>query len=247
MKNRFLVASLILMLSNSISFANPASQSWVKSWVTDNFAPLVGAATQNWVSTYFALLDPANINWSSLCPNGQSLTNSAGCAPNCNSGSAVSVCTQIFRTGQVAQMAGIASPYLDNGIVVFKLIQTGGAGTGASFNVVLQPTPNGYGYMCEILNSNATPAILWNVQQSPPFPTTVITMDSSVNPNNQIISSNFVSTVTQPAGVVNYWYSNPSNPLYMMCLGYSVTNVNQLSSNAACGGSGNACVTYTLQ
>ena len=78
--------------------------------------------------------------------------------------------------------------------------------------------------------------------------TGVITMDASVSPNSQIVSSNFVNTVAQPAGTVNYWYNNPTNPLYMMCVSYQVNaGTNQLSSNAACGGATDQCITYSFQ
>ena len=97
----------------------------------------------------------ATIDWSSLCPTGQSLANSVGCAPNCSSGPAAAACNAIINTAQVSQKTGVPTPYLSNGIVMFKLTQTGG-GSSASFHVSLGTTQSGFGYMCEILNSNAT-------------------------------------------------------------------------------------------
>jgi len=209
---------------------------------------LAKASTTDFDTEWTNLPATATIDWSSLCTGGQSLTDSSGCTPDCTSGAAASACTTIFNTGQVSQATGVPSPALSNGVVVFRLTQTGG-GTGASFNVLLSATPTGFGYMCEILNSNATSATLWDVQAAAPFPTSVIVMDASISPNAIITSDNFVNTVTQPAGGTYYWYNNPTNPLYMMCLGYRVNGgTNQLSSNASCGGTvGPQCISYSFQ
>ena len=192
------------------------------------------------------LAGAAAINWPSLCSGGQSLTDANGCLPDCTNGSAAPACAAIFNAGQVSQSTGVPTPVLSNGVVVFKLTQTGG-GSSASFNVFLASTPTGFGYMCEVLNSNATRATVWDASQNPAISTSVIAMDASTNPGLPITSDNFVSTVTQPAvGGPVFWYTNPSNPLYTVCLSYQLTG-NQLGSHAACGGAGNACISYSIQ
>ena len=116
---------------------------------------------------------------------------------------------------------------------------------GASFNVVLQQQPTGYGYMCEILNSNGTPATLWDANATPSFPISIITMVDISSP--PYFSDNFVTTIAGSQGQTKYWYNNLSNPLYMLCLGYQVINGNNLQSNASCGGiTGATCVSYSL-
>lgn len=186
------------------------------------------------------------IDWISLCRPGQLLTDSAGCTPDCDHGPTAITCQTLIRTGQIENLTGIPQPYLRTGIVVFKLAQLAETGTSAVFNVTLNQKPSGYGYMCEILNANGTPATLWDTTTHPPIPTSIITLDSNVS-GPPFTSDNFVTTVTQPAGGVFYWYNNPNNPLYMACLGYIVNAPNTLQSNTACGGSGPICVSYTLQ
>lgn len=185
------------------------------------------------------------INWASLCLVGQSLTDSAGCTPDCNRGIAAPTCNTLMRTGQVENLSGIPLPYQRTGVVVFELTQTIGTGTSALFNVTLSQKPSGYGYTCEILNANGTPATLWDTSH-PTAPTSIITLDSNVS-GPPFKSDSFATTITQPAGSVFYWYNNPNNPLYMMCLGYTATEPNTLQSNTACGGNESICVSYTLQ
>ena len=235
MKIKLILANImmagIMLPSITLAAPTPASQDWVKTWVSANFTPIT--------------ITPS-INWSSLCTTGQSLTDSTGCSPNCNSGSATSTCNTIFNRGQVEQLSGISLPYLNSGVVVFKLTQTGSSGSGASFNVILQQQPTGYGYMCEILNADATPAVLWDASTASSFPTSIITMDSNISAP-PYLSDNFVTTIAGSQGQTKYWYNNLSNPLYMLCLGYQVTNGNNLQSNAACGGTtGATCVSYSL-
>ena len=85
------------------------------------------------------------------------------------------------------------------------------------------------------------------MQQPSPYPTSVIVLDATVNPNAPITSDNFVNTVAQPSGTANFWYQNPANPLYMMCVGYKVNGgTNQLLSSPACSGSGSQCISYSI-
>ncbi len=186
------------------------------------------------------------IDWASLCRPGQLLTDSAGCTPDCDHGPTATTCQTLMRTGQIESLTGVPQPYLRTGIVVFKLTQLTEIEPSAVFNVTLNQKPSGYGYMCEILNTNGTPATLWDTTTHPPIPTSIITLDSNVS-GPPFKSDNFVTTVTQPAGGVFYWYNNPNNSLYMACLGYIVNAPNTLQSNTACGGSGPICVSYTLQ
>lgn len=187
-----------------------------------------------------------SIDWPSLCLAGQLLTDSAGCTPDCAQGSTAITCQTLIRAGQIENLTGVRQPYLRTGMVVFKLTQLAGVGTFSVFNVTLNQKPSGYGYMCEILNANGTPATLWDTTTHPPIPTSIITLDSNIS-GPPFKSDDFVTTVTQPAGGVAYWYKNPNNPLYMACVGYTVSAPNTLQSNTACGGSGPVCVSYTLQ
>ena len=107
--SNILIAGITVLTTNIHAAPNPASQDWVKTWVSANFT------SQDWVKAWasanFTPITPA-INWSSLCSSGQSLTDSTGCSPNCNSGSAASTCNTIFNKGQVEQLSGIALPFL---------------------------------------------------------------------------------------------------------------------------------------
>jgi len=233
MINRILIILALCLLGNSAAMAaNPASQDWVKTWVTANFTPKTGA-----------------INWSSLCPSGQSLTDSTGCTPNCNSGAAAATCNTVFSLGNVEQLSRIPLPYLDNGVVVFQLTQTTSTGPEVSLVIALNSAPTNYGYMCEILNANGTPATLWDAEYTPiAFPNTIITLDSNLN-TPPYASDHFVNAYAQPLGSAFYWYNNPKNPLYMMCLGYQVAaGSNNLQSYPACGGTtGATCISYSIQ
>lgn len=200
------------------------------------------------VSTSPAISTP-KIDWDALCFQGQSLTDSTGCTPDCTNLPAALTCNAIYSVGQVEKITGIHGPYLSNGIVVFKLTQTGSAGSNALFNVVLnQGLTAGAGYACEILNADATPATLWGSQNKMPFSTSVITLESTL----YATSNAFSNVVLQPPVDGNYrWYNNPNNPLYMLCLGYTTINSEEnasLKSREACGGlTENACISYLLQ
>lgn len=188
------------------------------------------------------------IDWGSLCFQGQSLVDPNGCTPDCNTLPTAVTCNAIYNMGQVEKITGIPRPYLSNGVVVFKLTQTGSKGSNALFNIFLNKgLTASTGYACEILNADATPAILWDSQNKIPFSTNVITLESTVH----AASNAFANAVLQPA-VGNYrWYNNPNNPLYMICLGYIVTDTEEgasLRSREACGGpAGNACISYLLE
>lgn len=184
------------------------------------------------------------IDWRSLCLPGQLLTDSAGCTPDCER-DANTACSTLFLKGQIENLTGIPRPYIRSGVVVFKLTQTANTGATALLNITLNQKPSGYGYMCEILNADATPATLWNTTHSS-IPTTIITLDSNII-GPPFKSDSYATTATQPAGGVYYWYNNPNNPLYMVCLGYVTTDPNSLQSNVSCGGTGPVCVSYTLQ
>ncbi|MCX7114842.1 MAG: hypothetical protein NTW08_02875 [Gammaproteobacteria bacterium] len=199
-------------------------------------------------SNFPVITDPTSssimLDWRALCPVDQSLTDTVGCAPDCNRDS-TAACSMLFRAGQVENFTGIPLPYLSTGVVVFKLTQASGAGTASVLNITLNQKPSNYGYMCEILNANGTPATLWNTTR-PPIPTTVVTLDSNLS-GPPFKSDSYVTTVSQPSGGVFNWYNNPNNPLYMVCLGYSVTESKTLQSNVACGGTSGTCVSYTLE
>ena len=99
--------------------------------------------------------------------------------------------------------------------------------------------------MCEILNADATPASLWDTTTKA-F-TSIITMDYHINAA-PFKSDNFINTVAQGTNGGGYWYINPDNQLYMLCIGYIANSgTNQLESSSACGGPSGSCVTYTLQ
>lgn len=223
MSRTWITFAMFILVNATALAGSPASQ----AWVTENFLPKTSAP----------------IEWSSLCLNGSVLTDQRGCAPNCNSGPTSLACSIILRLGQIEKLSGIPAPYVDNGAVIFKLEQTGG-GSGASFNVILNEAASNYNYSCVILNSNGTPATLWNVDTSNPFPTSVITMDPSVG-DSPIRSGNFVTTVVTSS--VRYWYNNTDNHLYMLCLGYQLSQgSNSPQSHAACGGTQPGCVSYSL-
>lgn len=272
MIRKMMVHIAFFFASTAVFAANPDSQEMVNALTTINTGPISATfSTDNATLNSTALNDPGldnntlgnaflanapfsnnllgpSINWASLCSSSESLTDNMGCTPDCNNGSAVAACSAIFQLGQVQQLSGIPLPYLSDGVVVFKLTQLG-IKNSAVFNVTLNQIPTDYGYMCEILNANGTPAILWDVQSKPPFPTSIITMDSNIPFGTPIKSDNFVTTVTQKAGGTNYWYNNLKNPLYMLCLGYQVDkDTDSLLSSAACGGkSGLTCVSYQLE
>ena len=158
------------------------------------------------------------------------------------------VCNALFEAGQVEQLTGIPRPYLDTGVIIFKLTQLTPAPDDI-LNITLNAVPTNYGYTCEFLNANGTPAILWDIQTPYPFPTSIITLDSTVLPAKPIQSDNLVTTITQTAGLTSYWYNNIRNPLYMVCLGYQViTGTTDRQSHPVCGGTtGNTCISYLLQ
>ena len=242
MKKIFKLSSALCLalLSPTMIMAapNPVSQDWVKNWVTTfvtaNFAPISTGSTA--------------INWSSLCSGSQTLESANGCTPDCTTSPAAATCTQIFAAGQVPQLTGVPLPYLSNGVVVFKLTEVINAGnnfgTGASLFLFLNANlAASTGYNCEILNSNGTPATVY--QTSTPYSTSIITMDDGLTGPNWK-SANYVNVNSSSGGYL--WFQNASNPLYMMCLGYQVpANSNYIKSYPACGGTGTnpACVSYT--
>jgi hypothetical protein len=228
----FLLATLVL--SSSIAFGDnmPRTQNWVQSWLS-RFSP---------VSTG---LQPKTIPiWRSFCQPGQNLTDLNGCTPDCNNPRLAPTCYMLFNIAQTEELTSIPLPYLSNGIVIFELPQHD-ITSSAIFNVVLGQTPRNYGYMCQILNENATPAFLWDTTTKA-F-TNIITLDFHTN-KPPFKSNNFVNTVAQGTDGFGYWYTNPNNHLHMMCLGYqAVSGTNNLQSNPACGGNTGECVSYTLQ
>jgi hypothetical protein len=214
-----LTLSLIIVYQNSIA-ANPASQDWVKGYVAANYIP-----------------SQVTINWPSLCLSGQSLTSLSGCTPDCTD-SSVS-CPATSARG----LPGLSAPsYLKNGVIVFQLTQTGSLPNPA---LTIQTTslPSHRGYMCDVLNSDGSPVTLYAVSSSPnPRIVTTHSIDI-VNTSSRLFTS-----VAQPlSSLTGLWYQNPNNPLYLVCLGYQrAPGSSVLQPSPVCGGTGNACINYSL-
>lgn len=223
---------VILVVLSSVAFAeNSPTQNWVEGWLA-RFSP---NPTIPLLNTF--------IRWESLCRGGEIIDDANGCTPDCNTPLTAPTCNTIFNIAQTEELTNIPLPYLANGVVLFRIPQQNISST-AVFNVVVGQTPHNYGYMCQMLNSNATPAYIWDTTTKA-F-TSIITMDYHVTAPFK--SDNFINTVAQGTNGGGYWYSNQNNPLYMMCLGYQVINgSNYLQSNTTCGGNTGECVSYTLQ
>lgn len=223
--------------------STPDSKEQNKIALLNQTAIATGSATGSSPST---TPTPQNfINWAALCLSDQSLSSKSGCTPDCTSQPTASICNFIFSLAKIEQNTGIQSPVLNNGVVVFELPQTG-VKKDSVFNVTLNQTPSNYGYVCEIVNSDATPAFVWDTTTK--AYTNLIVMDKHTN-SAPYKSNNFVNAVAQGTnGEAGYWHTNPNNPLYMICLSYTTdNNSNYPQSSAACGGSSGKCISYSLE
>lgn len=222
-----LTLNLAMVYQNSIA-ANPASQDWVKGYVAGKYIPL-----------------PRTINWPSLCPSGHSLNGIDGCTPDCTD---PNVSCPTDPTRGLPRLTTF--PSLNNGAVVFQLPQTG-VSSNSALRLQTNNLPSNYGYMCQVLNADGSPVTLYALETIPTpqiVATSLINMSGDIVPNGTNISSPLVNSIAQPLSPSNgLWYQNPTNPLYLFCLGYQRTPGSSiLRSSPACGGAGSNCLQYSL-
>jgi hypothetical protein len=233
--NRYLVSALLFLTSTAQSMPSPA----IPHFAQNN-------PTRMNSSTYQTTrpLKQGPINWSSLCQGGQLLEDNSGCMPDCTDKPTAATCNIIFQNSRIEQLTGIQSPFQSDGVILFALPQKG-VSRNAILNVLLHQAPRSYGYVCEVLNSDATPASIWDTNTKA-F-TNHIIMDQHIK-TPPYKSSNFVNVVAQGTNGEGYWHSNPNNPLYLICLSYTVDDkANFPQSTSGCGGTSGSCVSYSLQ
>ena len=189
------------------------------------------------------------INWPALCLNDQDLLNATGCTPDCNSIAMAGTCNQLFNASRIEKTSYISRPYSSNGVFIYQLNPVL-ATKNARFTLVVAAAPApGNGYICELLYRDGTPATLWNTRSKVGVSSSTIAIDSScIQPCK---SSNYTNYMVQLDGSSQtyFWYNNPNEPLYLLCLAYNQTGTvpAQLQSISGCSGTSGDCVSYLLQ